>query len=304
MYTHYVLGLLLCVPRHHAGLSEFVRAHLSLSEPLPRPPPSPLCVFSEPTFITTDVLRLASNDDERRSRNTAGHPRRPAPVPVVHRGPKVAVTVHPHVGRRPRGSRARCGAAGRALLGVRMRGTYEVVPCCVDEGEPREKESRASRPSGGTATVGRVLASMRLWSAPGFPLNIGQLVVIAGYAAFALVCTILQVPLQENPNRAGRVNFLACQIGLRHCKLAFFGVGVDLSGDQAHARQIGLQANLMAWHASLPAYPHPKNNIGLTPLLLTMFHSINDQEDEPIAPPEYIIPPHSPEFCTSSILSI
>ncbi|KAJ7199386.1 ferric reductase like transmembrane component-domain-containing protein, partial [Mycena pura] len=95
--------------------------------------------------------------------------------------------------------------AARALLGVRMRGTYEAVPCCVDECEPpsREKESRASRPSSGTATVGRVLASMRLWSAPGFPLNIGQLVVIAGYAAFALVCIILQVPLQENPNRAG-----------------------------------------------------------------------------------------------------
>ncbi|KAJ7767628.1 hypothetical protein B0H16DRAFT_334034 [Mycena metata] len=44
-----------------------------------------------------------------------------------------------------------------------------------------------------------------------------------------------------------RVNFLACQIGLR----------------PPQARQIGLQANLLAWQASLPAWHHPKNGSGL-----------------------------------------
>jgi hypothetical protein len=32
----------------------------------------------------------------------------------------------------------------------------------------------------------------------------GIVVVVAGYAVFALVCIILQVPLMENPNRAGK----------------------------------------------------------------------------------------------------
>ncbi|KAF8151067.1 hypothetical protein K438DRAFT_2027080 [Mycena galopus ATCC 62051] len=43
-----------------------------------------------------------------------------------------------------------------------------------------------------------MLDSVRLWSLPGIPLNVGQMLVVAGYAVFALVCIILQVPLIES----------------------------------------------------------------------------------------------------------
>ncbi|KAJ7267125.1 iron reductase [Mycena rebaudengoi] len=48
-----------------------------------------------------------------------------------------------------------------------------------------------------------VLSSAFLWSLPGLNLNIGQILTIATYSTFALVCIIFKAPLVENPNRAG-----------------------------------------------------------------------------------------------------
>ncbi|KAJ7361090.1 iron reductase [Mycena albidolilacea] len=89
-----------------------------------------------------------------------------------------------------------------ALLGVRVRGEYEEVPTQEPDTklEPKTLEEEKGSP---LKTMGRLLDSIRLWSLPGIPLNVGQMVVVAGYAVFALVCIILQVPLMENPNRAG-----------------------------------------------------------------------------------------------------
>ncbi|KAF7354432.1 Iron reductase [Mycena venus] len=92
----------------------------------------------------------------------------------------------------------------RRLLGVRVRGEYEAVP---SEPEIVGREGRTEKPrreqGSVVRTIGRVLDSVRLWSLPGIPLNVGQMLIVAGYAVFALVCIILQVPLIENPNRAG-----------------------------------------------------------------------------------------------------
>ncbi|KAJ7037152.1 hypothetical protein C8F04DRAFT_1209918 [Mycena alexandri] len=90
------------------------------------------------------------------------------------------------------------------LLGLRVRGQYEAVPTQEDGDTKGAVADRTAIETGnGLTTFGRVLDSMRLWSAPGFPLNVGQMVVVAGYAAFALICIVLKAPLMENPNRAG-----------------------------------------------------------------------------------------------------
>ncbi|KAJ7192945.1 hypothetical protein B0H12DRAFT_1039489 [Mycena haematopus] len=90
-----------------------------------------------------------------------------------------------------------------SLLGVQVRGEYEAVPT-------RELDSAAlggpvpeKKTGSAVLTTGRVLDSVRLWSLPGIPLNVGQMFVVGGYAVFALVCIVVQVPLMENPNRAG-----------------------------------------------------------------------------------------------------
>ncbi|KAF7314253.1 Iron reductase [Mycena kentingensis (nom. inval.)] len=104
-----------------------------------------------------------------------------------------------HGALRPRNIRD----AFRGLLGIRVRGLYETVPCCVDGELPDKRVVVKGTPTGFLIRIGRVVDSMRLWSAPGLPLNLGQVLIVAGYAAFALVCITYQVPLQENPNRAG-----------------------------------------------------------------------------------------------------
>ncbi|KAJ7069811.1 ferric reductase like transmembrane component-domain-containing protein [Mycena amicta] len=91
----------------------------------------------------------------------------------------------------------------KGLLGVRVRGLYETVPCCVDGDLPEKRPEVESRPAGMLVRIGRTVDSIRLWSPPGIALNAGQIFIIAGYAAFALVCIVVQVPLEENPNRAG-----------------------------------------------------------------------------------------------------
>ncbi|KAF8174797.1 hypothetical protein K438DRAFT_1771378 [Mycena galopus ATCC 62051] len=68
--------------------------------------------------------------------------------------------------------------------------------CGETEKPRREKGSPVT-------TVVRVLDSMRLCSLPWILLNVGQMLIVAGYAVFALLCIFLQVPLIENPNRAG-----------------------------------------------------------------------------------------------------
>ncbi|KAJ7722393.1 hypothetical protein B0H16DRAFT_1385845 [Mycena metata] len=92
------------------------------------------------------------------------------------------------------------------LLGIRVRDEYERVPMQDDdgrEGRTTMAERKAVETGNPVTTLGRVLDSMRLWNVPGIPLNVGQMVVVAGYAAFALVCIVLKAPLMENPNRAG-----------------------------------------------------------------------------------------------------
>ncbi|OJT14547.1 Ferric reductase transmembrane component 3 [Trametes pubescens] len=47
------------------------------------------------------------------------------------------------------------------------------------------------------------LGSVSLWSLPGIELDVGQMVVIAAYLAVLIVCITMNVPLTDNPNRAG-----------------------------------------------------------------------------------------------------
>ncbi|KAJ6458581.1 iron reductase [Mycena vitilis] len=108
----------------------------------------------------------------------------------------------------PRAFRKRTLAegVGAGWLGVRVRGEYEGVP--QDEVSEISGDGKAGKElkteEGSTlVTMGRVLDSVRLWSLPGIPLNVGQMLVVAGYAVFALICIVLQAPLMENPNRAG-----------------------------------------------------------------------------------------------------
>ncbi|KAJ7710433.1 hypothetical protein B0H17DRAFT_1847 [Mycena rosella] len=92
--------------------------------------------------------------------------------------------------------------SARGLGGVRVRGEYEAVPQeeekYVDAGS---RPDATPRKANALTTAGRVLGSFRLWSLPGLRLNVGQMFVVAGYAVFALVCIVLQVPLMTNPNR-------------------------------------------------------------------------------------------------------
>ncbi|KAJ6492247.1 iron reductase [Mycena sanguinolenta] len=88
------------------------------------------------------------------------------------------------------------------LLGVRVRGEYEPLP--TREPDAPSESRIPKKPTGSTVlTAGRLLDSVRLWSLPGLPLNLGQIVVIVVYSVFALVCIVVQAPLMENPNRAG-----------------------------------------------------------------------------------------------------
>ncbi|KAF8202801.1 hypothetical protein K438DRAFT_1932677 [Mycena galopus ATCC 62051] len=93
----------------------------------------------------------------------------------------------------------------QALLGIRVRGEYEAVP--QDDSSKEEIKAETAplqRETGSTLMMlGRVLDSVRLWNLPGIPLNAGQMIVVAGYAVFALICIVVQAPLMENPNRAG-----------------------------------------------------------------------------------------------------
>ncbi|KAF7299025.1 Iron reductase [Mycena indigotica] len=93
--------------------------------------------------------------------------------------------------------------AFKGFLGIRVRGLYETVPCCLDGDFPEKRPVIESRPTPIFVRIGRTIGGLRLWSAPGIPLNVGQMFVIAGYAAFVMTCIVIRVPLQENPNRAG-----------------------------------------------------------------------------------------------------
>ncbi|KAJ7501069.1 hypothetical protein B0H11DRAFT_2275407 [Mycena galericulata] len=100
------------------------------------------------------------------------------------------------------------------LLGVRVRGEYEALP---QEEEDGKSESASAGDVMGTrtragvpvlrrnvlTTAWRILGSLRLWSLPGITLNVGQILVVAGYGVFALICIVKDVPLVVSPNRAG-----------------------------------------------------------------------------------------------------
>ncbi|KAK0436227.1 iron reductase [Armillaria borealis] len=47
------------------------------------------------------------------------------------------------------------------------------------------------------------IGSITLWTPPLLALNVGQIFVILAYLAIVLVCIIVDVPLKDNPNRAG-----------------------------------------------------------------------------------------------------
>ncbi|KAI0753811.1 iron reductase [Fomes fomentarius] len=47
------------------------------------------------------------------------------------------------------------------------------------------------------------LRSSTLWTLPGVELDIGQMIVIVAYLALVVACITMQVPLIDNPNRAG-----------------------------------------------------------------------------------------------------
>ncbi|KAI0742236.1 iron reductase [Daedaleopsis nitida] len=47
------------------------------------------------------------------------------------------------------------------------------------------------------------LWSSTLWTLPGVELDVGQMAVIAAYLALLIACITMQVPLVDNPNRAG-----------------------------------------------------------------------------------------------------
>ncbi|KAJ6566192.1 hypothetical protein B0H19DRAFT_1025025 [Mycena capillaripes] len=83
-------------------------------------------------------------------------------------------------------------------VSVRGEGGYAVAATAIPAGKEMAREEGST-----LMTLGRVLDSVRLWSLPGIPLNVGQMFVVAGYAVFALLCIVLQVPLMESPNRAG-----------------------------------------------------------------------------------------------------
>ncbi|KAJ7076743.1 hypothetical protein B0H15DRAFT_863285 [Mycena belliarum] len=92
------------------------------------------------------------------------------------------------------------------LAAVRVRGAYEAVPTITETTTTTNTNTNTIKNGGGwdrVATLWTVLGSMRLWSAPGITLNAGQVLVVAVYAAFALVCIVVQAPLMISPNRAG-----------------------------------------------------------------------------------------------------
>ncbi|KAJ6529454.1 hypothetical protein DFH09DRAFT_1250430 [Mycena vulgaris] len=90
------------------------------------------------------------------------------------------------------------------LGGVRVRGAYGAVPTDEAPAMSRERKQAGGKGRGSAlTTAARVVGSARLWSLPGITLNIGQILVVAGYAVFALVCIVLKAPLMENSNRAG-----------------------------------------------------------------------------------------------------
>ncbi|KAI0365850.1 iron reductase [Pilatotrama ljubarskyi] len=45
--------------------------------------------------------------------------------------------------------------------------------------------------------------STTLWSLPGVELDLGQMMVVAAYLVLTIMCITMQVPLMDNPNRAG-----------------------------------------------------------------------------------------------------
>ncbi|OCH86238.1 iron reductase [Obba rivulosa] len=106
-------------------------------------------------------------------------------------GAAVLVSV-PHVAKALRSGRLLRGFFGvtEDLSGTRY------APVGTADKEPQPGRRRLS-------AFYETVASASFWSLPGLELNIGQILVLAGYVVLLLICIIMNAPLIDNPNRAG-----------------------------------------------------------------------------------------------------
>ncbi|KAM5531189.1 hypothetical protein V8D89_015159 [Ganoderma adspersum] len=74
--------------------------------------------------------------------------------------------------------------------------TRSYAPAGTTEVEPPRSRRRLSG-------IGDTLWAATLWSLPGIELDLGQMIVIAAYLALVIACITMNVPLIDNPNRAG-----------------------------------------------------------------------------------------------------
>ncbi|KAI0027920.1 ferric reductase like transmembrane component-domain-containing protein [Vararia minispora EC-137] len=85
------------------------------------------------------------------------------------------------------------------LFGVRDDSgrAYESVTQLREFPRPKSKFSEM------LAGILRMLGSVLLWSPLGVGLDVGQIIVCAGYIATVVCCIFIKAPLVDNPNRAG-----------------------------------------------------------------------------------------------------
>ncbi|KAL0060941.1 ferric-chelate reductase Frp1 [Marasmius tenuissimus] len=91
----------------------------------------------------------------------------------------------------------RNGCAYTSMMGVREQSGYESIS---------QKEEEPMRVRRGRRTVEGILSvvgGILLWTAPGIGLNVGQILLLVGYAVALVVCIVKDSILQDNSNRAG-----------------------------------------------------------------------------------------------------
>ncbi|KAJ8081406.1 ferric-chelate reductase Frp1 [Marasmius tenuissimus] len=91
----------------------------------------------------------------------------------------------------------RNGCAYTSMMGVREQSGYESIS---------QKEEEPMKVRRGRRTMEGILSVVRgilLWTAPGIGLNVGQILLLVGYAVTLVVCIVKDSILQDNSNRAG-----------------------------------------------------------------------------------------------------
>ncbi|KAL0575933.1 ferric-chelate reductase Frp1 [Marasmius crinis-equi] len=96
----------------------------------------------------------------------------------------------------------RNGRAIAGMAGVRERLGYERL---AEEEKERTRKIRRQEPRGRRTLEGvlSMLGGLLLWSAPGLGLNVGQIILLLGYAITLIICIVKDSVLQDNSNRAG-----------------------------------------------------------------------------------------------------